>query len=205
MASRAIPKPASCARIFVVSAPSGAGKTTLCKRLLGEDFGLADSISMTTRPPRPGERNGVDYRFVTRGRFLKMVGSGGLLEHEENFGFLYGTPKKFVDSNLARGVSVLLSIDVKGAMKVRRYYGRKAVLIFIIPPSIRILKKRLLGRMSDSQKSIKTRLAVARKELAYKDKYDYTVINDKLESAYRKLKRIVASELERGEKTCSIP
>ena len=116
------------AKIFVVSAPSGAGKTTLCKKLLEDDLGLADSISMTTRPPRPGEKDGVDYKFVTRAQFLKIARSKGFLEHENNFGFLYGTPRKFVDEKLANGISVLLSIDVKGAMKVRRLYRKKPSL-----------------------------------------------------------------------------
>lgn len=205
MASRSDPRCAPCAKIFVISAPSGAGKTTLCKRLLDEGLRLADSISMTTRPPRPGERNGVDYKFTTRGRFLEMVRKGGFLEYEENFGFLYGTPKKFVDENLACGESVLLSIDVKGAMKVRRAYGKNAVLIFILPPSVKALKRRLVGRMSDSQDSIMTRLAVARKEMSYKTKYDYTIVNDKLDRAYRKLKEIVKTESGRGKLLCRTP
>lgn len=196
MADKACPsRKRNPARIFVVSAPSGAGKTTLCKRLLDEGLPLADSVSMTTRPPRPGERNGFDYHFVSRARFLKMVKTGDFLEYEENFGNFYGTPKKFVDDNLKRGTSVLLSIDVKGAMKIRRAYRKKAVLIFILPPSVAILKKRLLGRMSDSRESIAKRLAFARRELGYKDRYDHTVVNDKLDRAYRKLKKIVVSEL----------
>ncbi|MBP7055256.1 MAG: guanylate kinase [Candidatus Omnitrophica bacterium] len=190
------------AKIFVVSAPSGAGKTTLCKKLLEDDLGLADSISMTTRPPRPGEKDGVDYKFVTRAQFLKIARSKGFLEHENNFGFLYGTPRKFVDEKLANGISVLLSIDVKGAMKVRRLYRKRAVLIFILPPSMAALAKRLKGRMADSRESIKTRLAIAKKEMACKTAYDYRIINDKIDKAYRKLKNIVTSELERGSISC---
>lgn len=184
-------------KLFVVSAPSGAGKTTLCKRLLGEGLPLADSVSMTTRPPRPGERNGVDYNFVSKARFLKMARAGSFLEYEENFGNFYGTPRKFVEDNFKKGLSVLLSIDVKGAMKVRRSYRGKAVLIFILPPSVGVLKKRLLGRMSDSRESIAKRLAFAKKELGYKNRYDHTVVNDKLDRACRKLKKIIVSELEK--------
>lgn len=184
-------------KLFVVSAPSGCGKTTLCNKLLSEDLGLANSISMTTRKPRPGEKNGVDYYFVSKERFLTMIREKGFLEYEDNFGSLYGTPKSFVDENLEKGKNVLLSIDVKGAMKVRRLYGKRSVLVFILPPSIDALKNRLHTRMSDAKSAISTRLNEARTELAYKDKYDYRIVNDSLEKAYERLKRIIAAE-----KTC---
>ena len=184
------------AKLFVVSAPSGAGKTTLCKRLLAEGIRLADSVSMTTRKPRPGEKDGTDYHFVSRSQFRAMIKRGGFLEYEENFGNFYGTPRRFVDDNLARGVSVLLSIDVKGAMKVRKAYRNKAVLVFIMPPSIAALKERLHGRMSDSHESIQSRLALAKKEMSYRGQYDHVVVNDNLEHAYRKLKKVIANELK---------
>lgn len=184
------------AKIFIVSAPSGCGKTTLCDRLLKEDFTLANSISMTTRPPRPGERSGRDYIFVPRARFLRMVKAGGMLEHEENFGNLYGTPAAFVEKNLAKGVSVLLNIDVKGAMKVRRIYPDKSILIFILPPSVKALKTRLSLRRSDTAEAVRRRLALAKKEISYAARYDYRIVNDKLDVAYRTLKKIVNKELE---------
>jgi guanylate kinase len=183
------------AKLFVISAPSGSGKTTLCNKLLTDDLGLARSISMTTRPPRPGEKSGVDYRFVTERYFRSAIKKSGLLEYEENFGHLYGTPKKFIEDRLKRGTSVLLSIDVKGAMKVRRSHQKESVLIFILPPSLNVLKHRLCGRKSDDKKAILRRLKLARKEMTYKAKYDYTVINDRLSTAYKKLKKIIVSQL----------
>ncbi len=182
------------AKVFVVSAPSGAGKTTLCNRLLAGGVGLADSVSVTTRAPRRGERDGVDYHFITRRRFREMARRGAFLEHEENFGNCYGTPRRFVDDALAAGTSVLLSIDVKGAMKVRRAYQRRAVLIFIMPPSVRALAKRLRGRRSDSRASIEQRLKIARREMSYRKRYDHVVVNDDLDRAYRRLSRIIVNE-----------
>lgn len=181
-------------KLFVISAPSGCGKTTLGRRLLDDNIGLYNSISMTTRPPRPGEKNGVDYRFVSRKHFQELIKAGAFLEYEENFGHLYGTPKKFIRDSLKKGRSVLLSIDVKGAMKVRRAYGAKSVLIFILPPSIAALKNRLHLRMSDGPDVIAARLRTAKEEVAYKNRYDHRVINDRLDTAYRKLKKIVMRE-----------
>ena len=185
------------AKLFVVSAPSGSGKTTLCNKLLNDDLALARSISMTTRPPRPGEKNGVDYRFVSEKYFRETVKKNGFLEHEENFGYLYGTPKKFIESRLKKGKNVLLSIDVKGAMKVRRQYPKESVLIFILPPSLDALKNRLCSRSSEDKGAISARLELAEREIAYKTRYDYTVVNDRLDAAYKRLKKIILSELER--------
>jgi len=186
------------AKLFVISAPSGSGKTTLCRKLLKSGLGLANSISMTTRPPRPGETDGRDYHFVSEKYFRSAIKKNGLLEYEENFGYLYGTPKKFIDSRIKRGRSALLSIDVKGAMKVRRAYPGKTVLIFIMPPSFGVLKKRLCSRRSDAKKAISVRLKLARKEISYEKRYDYTVVNDRLAAAYKRLKTIAASELMKG-------
>ena len=182
-------------KLFVISAPSGSGKTTLCKKLLKDDLGLAGSISATTRPPRPNEVDGIDYHFVSREKFQKMIKGKELLEYEDNFGQFYGTPKRFIEKNLRSGKPVLLSIDVKGAMKIRRKYNVKSALIFILPPSMAALKKRLVGRMSEDKSAIKKRLDVAKKELAYIKKYDHCVVNDSLTSAYKKLKKIILSEL----------
>ena len=184
------------AKIFVVSAPSGCGKTTLCNKLLEDGLGLANSVSITTRLPRPGEKRNADYRFVSRARFLRMLKKDAFLEHEENFGNLYGTPRAFVERNLAKGTHVLLSIDVKGAMKIRRAYPKNSVLIFILPPSIKTLKTRLHLRKTDAPEEVRRRLALAKKEMAYKDRYDYRIVNDKLDDAYKTLKRIVLKEAE---------
>ena len=186
-------------KLFVISAPSGSGKTTMCKRLLEDNLGLVSSVSMTTRPPRAGEKNGKDYRFVSRTFFNAMIKRGGFLEHEENFGCFYGTPKKFVEENLKKGEAVLLSIDVKGAMKVRRAHPAESVFIFILPPSIKDLKERLRYRKSDGPKEIARRLRVAKKEIDYKDRYDYRIVNDNLDKAYKELKGIITSELEEND------
>lgn len=183
--------PASNGKIFVISAPSGCGKTTLANRLLEDRLGLTASVSVTTRDPRPGEKNGRDYRFVSENKFKKMVEQNEFLEHEENFGNFYGTPKKPIEKVLKKGRSVLLNIDVKGAMRVRRSYPDDSVLIFIMPPSIAALKKRLHGRKADKTEEIKRRLDLARKEISYKNKYDHIVVNDRLDTAYGKLRKIV--------------
>lgn len=182
-------------KLFVVSAPSGSGKTTLCNKLFEDGLGLINSVSMTTRPARAGEIAGVDYHFVSRKKFQQMISEGEFLEYEDNFDHLYGTPKRFIEENLKSGRDVLLSIDVKGAMKVRKVYPKHSVLIFILPPSIAALKKRLLSRKSEDKGTIEKRLAIAKKELSYKDKYDYCVVNDRLTSAYKKLREIVLSEM----------
>jgi len=181
-------------RLFVISAPSGSGKTTLCNKLLDDSLDLANSVSMTTRKPRPGEAEGIDYHFISRSKFQKMIEAEEFLEYEENFGELYGTPKKFIERNLQKGRSVLLSIDVKGAMKVKRYYPGNSVLIFILPPSVRALKKRLFSRKSEDKHAITRRVGLAKKELAYKNKYDHRIVNDRLANAYKKLKNIILRE-----------
>jgi guanylate kinase len=181
-------------KIFIVSAPSGCGKTTLCKKLFKDKLKLNHSVSVTTRPPRRGERNGKDYFFVSAEEFIRMIDAKELLEYEENFGFLYGTPKKAVEGLLQKGKSILLSIDVKGAMNVRKAYPQNSVLIFVMPPSMDELKNRLESRESDTAKAILNRLKVAKQEVACKDRYDHIVVNDRLEAAYKKLKDIIISE-----------
>ncbi|MFA5143197.1 MAG: guanylate kinase [Candidatus Omnitrophota bacterium] len=183
------------AKLFVVSAPSGSGKTTLCNKILEDKLALERSVSMTTRPPRPGEEDGVDYHFVSEKYFKQTVKKNGFLECEENFGYLYGTPRAFIEDALDKGTSVLLSIDVKGAMKVKKEYPGVSVLIFIMPPSIDALERRLHFRRSEDRRAILTRLKLAKKEIAYKKRYDYTIINDRLDAAHRKLKKIIVSEL----------
>ena len=190
------PKTGPEGKIFVVSAPSGCGKTTLCKKLLKDKLKLCQSISITTRPPRRGERNGADYFFISAEEFIRIIDAGELLEYEENFGFLYGTPKKAVEDLLQKGRNVLLSIDVKGAMNVRKSYPQNSVLIFVMPPSMEELKKRLESRGADTAKAILNRLKVAKQEVACKDNYDYVVINDRLDTAYKKLREIILLEGE---------
>jgi guanylate kinase len=190
------PKTEPKSKVFIVSAPSGCGKTTLCKKLLKDKLKLHQSVSITTRPPRRGERNGADYFFISAEEFIRMIDAKELLEYEENFGFLYGTPKKAVEELLQKGRNVLLSIDVKGAINVRKSYPQNSVLIFVMPPSMEELKKRLESREADTAKAILNRLKVAKQEVACKDKYDYVVVNDSLNAAYKKLKEIITLEGE---------
>lgn len=180
-------------RLFILSAPSGCGKTTLSKYLVKSKSGIIQSISATTRNPRRGEIDGKDYFFVSEKEFKRTISKKGFLEWTKNFGFFYGTPKKFILDNIKKGRNVLLSIDVKGALKVKRLYPQ-AVSIFILPPSMEDLKKRLNKRMTDSSGEIKTRLKIAKKEISYLDKYDYKVINDNLGKAKDELKAIITAE-----------
>ena len=163
-------------RIFVISSPSGGGKTTVALRVLSKTDGLVRSISMTTRAPRPGEKNGADYFFVSKEEFEKIKQGGGFLESAEVFGRQYGTPRKFVEAELARGKDVLLVIDVQGGLQVKRNCP-DAELIFIDPPSLEELERRLRERKTDSEESIQTRLNMAREELADVVHYDHVVQN----------------------------
>lgn len=187
-------KRAGRAKLFVISAPSGCGKTTLCNKLLEDNLGLAKSISMTTRHARKDEADGVDYHFVSERRFRAIAKKDGFLEYENNFGYMYGTPRDFVEENLEKGTPVLLSIDVKGAMKVRSAYPKDSVLIFLLPPSVAALKRRLRSRDSEDRRSLSRRLDLAEEEISYKDIYDYRVVNDHLDRAYKKLRSIIISE-----------
>lgn len=178
-------------RIFVLSGPSGSGKTTLHERLLNDKtIKLKRSISYTTRVKRQGEHEGKDYFFVSRREFLQKLKREEFLEHQKVFDSLYGTPHSFVQNSLRRGRDILLCIDVKGALVVKKYYP-EAVMIFIAPPSIKELSKRLDKRSTESRSSKQLRLKIARKELAYKKYYDYVVVNDRISSALRKIKQII--------------
>ncbi len=179
--------------LFIISAPSGSGKTTLCNRLVDSTGGLSRSISMTTRPPRVGERDGMDYIFIEKEEFLKRKKKNEFLEWAKVFNEYYGTPKRYVKHLVAKGQDVLLSIDVQGAMKIKRL-GIKTVYIFILPPSMAKLKERLVGRSTDSKKVIAKRLKIAKKELSYFPRYDYVVVNKVLESAIENLRSIIIAE-----------
>ncbi|NQT75129.1 MAG: guanylate kinase [Candidatus Omnitrophica bacterium] len=179
--------------LFIISAPSGSGKTTLCSGLVDSMGGLSRSISMTTRSPRVGERDGMDYIFIEKEEFLKRKKKNEFLEWAKVFNEYYGTPKRYVKHLVAKGQDVLLSIDVQGAMKIKRL-GIKTVYIFILPPSMAKLRERLVGRSTDSKKAIAKRLKVAKKELSYLPRYDYVVVNKVLESAIENLRSIVIAE-----------
>jgi len=178
-------------RVFVISGPSGGGKTTVVQRLRRAMPRLVRSVSVTTRAPRRGERHGRDYRFVSLATFQRLRRSGGLLEWALVHGAYYGTPARQVMQALAQGRDVVLSIDVQGARQIRRALGRRAVLIFLLPPSIDRLRRRLLRRRTETPVAIRRRLAAAKRELACAAWYNHTVVNDRLAETMRALSEIV--------------
>lgn len=184
-------------KIIIISGPSGSGKTTLYKKLIASKrlkSRLARSISVTTRPKRPGEKQGRDYVFVSPKQFIDKKRRGHFLESEKVFGNYYGTPNKNVRDLLKAGKNLLLSIDVKGAKTVRRKYPG-AVTVFIKTPSLAILESRLKKRGSEGKHVLRLRLETARKELKEAGHYRHVVINDSLGSAYKRLESIVLQEL----------
>ena len=182
--------------LFVVSAPSGAGKTTLVERLVEQAPNLKMSRSYTSRVARQGETDGVDYNFVTRQRFEAMVAAGEFLEWADLFGNLYGTSAADTERVLQSGSDVVLVIDVQGARQVRRR-GVETTAIFVMPPSFDVLEQRLRGRSKDSEEAIQRRLRVARQEVAAFAEYDFLVINDELGAAVDRLRSIVLAERAR--------
>lgn len=179
--------------LFIVSAPSGAGKTTLVERLVEQIPHLRMSRSYTSRAARPGEADGVDYNFVTRERFEAMVSAGEFLEWADVFGNLYGTRARDTERLLAAGEDVVLVIDVQGARKVRGL-GLELSTIFVMPPSLAVLEQRLRGRSKDSDEAVHRRLSVARDEVAAFVEYDYIVLNDELPAAVDRLRSIIVAE-----------
>lgn len=180
-------------RIFVISSPSGGGKTTICNRLKRERFKIKYSISATTRKRRVGEVNGRDYYFLQRKEFQRLIKRDKFLEWADNFGDLYGTLKASVKKAVSKGDDIILSIDVKGAMQVKGLC-KDAILIFLLPPSFELLKMRLKKRKTEGKKMLAQRLKVAKKELTYLNRYDYVIVNDSLAKAVDALKSIIAAE-----------
>lgn len=182
-------------KLFIISGPSGAGKGTICKKLRNEKD-LEISISMTTREPRFKEVDGVSYYFTTKEAFIKNIENGDLLEYAEVYGNFYGTPKQKVVDKLIAGIDVILEIDIQGALKVKEAYP-KGVFIFILPPSMTELRKRITGRGSDSEETINLRMGETLKEVSYIDKYDYCVVNGELDEAVARVKSIIIAEHSR--------
>jgi guanylate kinase len=180
-------------QLFIVSAPSGTGKTTLVERLVQCVPGLRMSRSYTSRPARIGEQDGVDYNFITRQQFETMVHDGHFLEWADVFGNYYGTAAADTDALLARGEDVVLVIDVQGARQVRSR-GIETIGIFVLPPSAAVLEQRLRGRSKDSEEQIRRRLEVASAEVDEYAQYEYVVINDDIEAAVGRLQAIVGAE-----------
>ena len=182
--------------LFIVSAPSGAGKTTLVERLVEQTTHLKMSRSYTSRRAREGETDGVDYNFVSRERFEAMIAAGEFLEWAEVFGNLYGTSAADTERMLAEGNDVVLVIDVQGARKVRSR-GIETTAIFVMPPSMHVLEQRLRGRSKDTEEAIQRRLQVARGEVAAFVDYEFVVVNDELTAAVDRLRSIVIAQRSR--------
>jgi guanylate kinase len=183
------------ARVIVITGPSGVGKGTLIRGLMERLPELQLSVSATTRKPRPGERDGVDYHFLTPEEFERLVREGGFVEHADYAGRRYGTLRSELDRRLAEGVPVVLEIEVQGARQVREAMP-EAVQVFIAPPSLDALRTRLVGRGTDDSEEVARRLAVAEQELTAQPEFGHVVVNDRLEDALDQLAAIVRSSLD---------
>ena len=187
-------------KLFVISAPSGTGKTTILKRVMTELPGLSFSVSHTTRMPRSGEIDGKDYHFVSESEFQEMIDQGLFVEHAIVHGNLYGTSWRAIDQQCASGIDVILDIDVQGASILRNSHQVAASHIFISPPSIAELEKRLRGRGTEREETIAVRLSNARIELQAINEYEYLVINDRLEETVTVLSSIIVAERARAHR-----
>ena len=180
-------------QLFVVSGPSGVGKGTICRELLKEDIGVSLSISMTTRNPRPGEEEGKSYYFVSHEKFESEIQSGGFLEYAKVYENYYGTPKQKVLDTLKSGIDVILEIDTQGALLAKKHYP-KGVFIFILPPTMAVLRQRLTDRRSETEEQINMRLNLAMSEIAFIGEYDYYVVNAELAESTARMKEIIMAE-----------
>lgn len=178
--------------LFIVSAPSGAGKTSLVNALLSRNCGIDLSVSYTSRAPRPGETDGKDYHFVSRETFLSMAKHGDFLESAEVYGNLYGTSQSWIAAEIAAGRDILLEIDWQGAAQVRSKFP-DCIGIFILPPSFQALESRLKGRAQDSAEVIARRIGAAREDIAHVAEFDYVIINDKLDEALQQFEAVVVA------------
>jgi guanylate kinase len=192
--------------LVLLSAPSGGGKTTLCQHLLATRSDMTRAVTCTTREPRVGEKDGVDYYFLDAGSFLKRVQAGNFLEHATVFGNSYGTTKAEVLNKLRQGKDVLLSIDVQGAATIRARaeedaeLKRSLITVFLTPPSIAVLEQRLKKRGTDSLATIQKRLSVARQEISQWKNFDYLIISDSIQEDLRRMQSIIEAEKMRSER-----
>jgi len=178
------------ARLIVFSAPSGSGKTTIVRNVLEDYKDFVFSISVTTRCKRAAEKNGVDYFFISEEEFIKKIEAGDFVEWEKFYDYYYGTLKSTIDENINNGLTTVFEVDVKGALSIKKVYP-DAVLIFIAPPSIEELKKRLINRNTETKEDLEKRISRAEMELSFKDKFDYTVTNINLDEAKKEVKKII--------------
>lgn len=179
--------------LFIVTAPSGAGKSSLVKALLEADRGIRLSVSYTTRPPRPGEEDGVHYHFVTVERFQAMLGNGDFLESAEVYGNYYGTSQPWIEDQMRAGQDILLEIDWQGAAQVRKLFP-DSIGLFILPPSLAELRRRLEGRGQDSAEVIERRIAAAQEDISHAYSFDYLVVNDDFATALADLQTVVHAQ-----------
>jgi guanylate kinase len=187
---------------LILSSPSGAGKTTLARLLIAGDANLGSSVSVTTRRPRPQEREGMDYYFVSRAQFEELKQSGNLLEWAEVFGNFYGTPAGPVKAALAEGRDIVFDVDWQGAASIARLLPEDAVRVFILPPSAEELSRRIYARASDPEHEIETRLKAAAVEIGHWNEYDYVLVNVDVEDCLASLRSILAAErLKRGRQS----
>ena len=180
--------------MFVLSSPSGAGKTTMSRKLLESEPGVSMSVSVTTRPPRPGEVNGKDYYFVNNVTFETQVRNGDLLEHANVFDNYYGTPRTHVMEALEKGQDVLFDIDWQGTRQLADTCRDDLVSVFILPPSLKELERRLRARAQDSEAVVKKRMAKATHEISHWQEYDYVVVNDNIDDALVHIRKILQAE-----------
>ena len=186
--------------LLIMSGFSGAGKGTLLKKLLNEYDDYAFSVSMTTRAPRPGEQDGKDYFFVTKKEFEDNIEKGGFYEYASYCDNYYGTPKEYVDSCLNAGKSVILDIEVQGALQIKKKFP-ETVMVFVVPPSIKELRNRLKGRGTESDEVIDKRIHRAKEEFEFIKEYEYIVVNDDLDEAAKTLNSIVTAEKHKNNNT----
>jgi guanylate kinase len=192
--------------LFILSSPSGAGKTTLSRMLLQADPEIELSVSATTRPPRAGEKDGADYHFVSDADFDRMIEEDDFYEWAHVFGYRYGTPKGLIRAALKDGQDFLFDIDWQGTQQLYQKDQQDVVRVFILPPSIEELHRRLRGRASDSVAVIESRMERARAEISHWDGYDYVIINDAVEECFAKVREILAAErMKRQRQTGLIP
>ncbi len=185
-------------KLIIFSAPSGSGKSTIINHLLQQDLNLAFSISATSRPPRGTERDGVEYFFLTPDEFRERIARGEFLEYEEVYpGRFYGTLKSQVEKQLAAGQNVVFDVDVVGGCNIKKYYGERALSVFIQPPSVEELRRRLVGRGTDAPEVIEDRVAKAEYELGFAPQFDVVVVNDNLEEAQQRAYDVIRNFLNR--------